>query len=355
MKMDFSHFDEFDDHASVLNLGEPGSPLKGFIAIHRAYPVPAVGGTRVFPYASEEDAVRDVLRLSNSMTNKCAIAGLSFGGAKGVIIANPSSADMPEILKLYAQKVGELGGRFYTGQDVGLSEDQVQYMLRFSPYFIGKKGMAGDPSVYAAYSAFVCLKQVILFRNGSDSLVGLRVSIKGTGKTGGELARLVAGAGGSLVIADIDEERAQTVAEQFNAQIARPDEIHRVPADVYAPCALGRDLTPQVASEVAAGIICGTANNQLSDPLVGEMIFELGIIHVPDYLANAGGLIDVGDELLPGGYSRKRVMRSIQKLPMLLADVLERSRAESRSTDSLVTEITHERLMRFSAAAPLRV
>lgn len=335
---------EFDDHEMILDLGEDfSSPLSGFIAIHNRTLGPALGGTRIFPYSHKKEALADVLRLSRAMTYKCAIAGLPFGGGKGVIIAKPG-ADLAQSLKFYAQKVSELQGKFYTGEDVGLSEEEVQYMLGFSPFFIGKSGQAGDPSPFCALSSFKSMEVALAKVFGDANFAGRRCAIKGLGKTGGELAKLLLTAGAEVIVADIDAVKIHSFLEKYpQAKIADPEEIDRLPSDIYAPCALGCDITRQNIDQIQAPIIVGTANNQLQSPEIGERLFHSGILHIPDYIANAGGLINVADELLPGGYQRERVMQNIDRLMQTLNQVLllseNRSASPTQIADKMVEAV----------------
>lgn len=310
-----SHLPDFADHKAVFRFEEPSVGLKGFIAIHNENLGPATGGTRMYPYATEEDALRDVLRLSRAMTYKCALAGVRHGGGKAVIIADPEKNKNEEFLRAYARIVDELSGRFSTGEDVGITEDDVQIMLRESRNFNGRRGVAGDPSPYAALSTFYAMQVALTETLGVNEFFKVSVAIKGVGKCGGELLRLLAGAGASVSAADIKPQVIEAVRMKFPQIAIIPSEyIHKEDAMVFSPCALGNDITESTISEIHAKIICGAANNQLSSPEVGDELYAREIFYVPDYVANAGGLINVVDELEEGGYSRKRVLYRIERL-----------------------------------------
>jgi leucine dehydrogenase len=325
---------EFKNHEQVIELNDPSSGLKGFIAIHNTTLGPALGGTRIFPYESKLQALKDVLRLSHAMTYKSAIAGLKFGGGKGVIIADPKDKNIKKILRAYAEKISELKGRFHTGEDVGLSEDDVQYLLKFSPYFIGKSNQAGDPSPYAALSAFFCIKVALKNKFGSEKIKGRTFAIKGVGKTGGELARLIYKEGGNVIVSDIDQAKTKKLTlDMPKITVVPTSEIQKQVCDVYAPCAMGDDIKLSDVKNIKAAIICGTANNQLTTPEVAESLFKNGIIHIPDYIANAGGLIDVSAELWKGGFSKRRVLKTIKNLRPVLTKILSESKKTSKNPD----------------------
>lgn len=335
---------EYADHESVFRFADPASGLKGFIAIHNTRLGPALGGTRIFPYGSEAEALDDVLRLSRAMTYKCALAGINYGGGKGVIMADSDQAKTPALLRAYARSVHDLAGKFFTGEDVGVTEADVQLMLQTSPYFIGKSGQAGDPSPYAALSTFFAMQEAVEFLFGSKELHGRRVSIKGLGKVGSELARLLHEAGAEAVGADISLLAiAEIQRKRIPVTMVSPKDIHRQAVDVYAPCALGNEFTTGTAEDVQAKIICGAANNQLTSPAVGDWFFSRQMIYVPDYVANAGGLIDVADELEPGGYQRPRVMNRIGALKTTLREILALSKREQKPTNRIADMLAEDR------------
>ncbi len=340
---ELKNFPEFENHKAVYEFAEPQNGLHGFIAIHRTFLSLAVGGTRMFPYASAEEALRDCLRLSSAMSHKCALANVGYGGGKGVIIADPEKEKTPELLLAYADKVNELHGQFYTGEDVGLSADDVKIMLKKSDYFIGKPGLAGDPSPFAALGVFYAMAEAAKSVFGSDDLRGRTVAIKGVGKVGGELARLLAKAGAKLTIADLRQDVADALrAELPGVKIVDPTQIHKEDVEIYAPCAMGNDLTEQSATEIRAKIICGGANNQLSSAAVGQKVFDAGILYIPDYIANAGGLINVVDELNAGGYNRERVFAGIKNSKATVARIIALSKSKNEPPDKIAGDIARE-------------
>lgn len=324
--INFSKVKAYDGHKLVMELDDPKAGLYGFIAIHNDNLGGAVGGTRMYPYTSKRAALVDVLRLSKAMTYKCALAGMPHGGAKGVIIGDPKREKNEDLLRAYAQKVGELKGAFHTGEDVGISEADVQFMLTVSPYFIGKRGLAGDPSPDAALSTFYAMKAATKRVFHKTKMKGLKIAIKGVGKVGSELARLVYKEGAAVYIADIDPHAiAHTKHLVSNATVVNVDQINEIEVDVYSPCALGSEFTKRNCNKVKAKIICGGANNQLINPSIGKCLYERGIVYVPDYVANSGGLINVADELDRGGYNRKRVLSRIKAVRKTVEHLFEMS------------------------------
>jgi leucine dehydrogenase len=333
-----------DDYKLVVRFSHKPTKLKGFIAIHNENLGHAVGGTRMFPYQSEQVALIDALRLARSMTYKCAIAGVPFGGGKAVIIGDPQKDKTKELIKAYAHVINELKGEFRTGEDVGISEADVQLMLTESKFFIGKSGVAGDPSPYAALSTFYAIQVAIAEHLGKKSLRGLSIAIKGIGKVGGELARLAYKDGARVIVADTRPEAVAALKKELpKIEIVPTSSIHTQAVDVFSPCALGNDITVDNQSAIQAKIICGGANNQLSQPDLGDILYERGVLFIPDYVANAGGLINVVEELMPSGYSRKHVLDSIEHMKKVLTTILllarQKHKAPSRVADQLAEEI----------------
>ncbi len=338
--LDYTTFEDFDGHEEISEMSDPVSGLHGFIAIHRSDHGRAIGGTRVFPYQSKEEALRDVLRLSRAMTYKCAIAKLPYGGGKAVIIADPTKDKTPKLLEKYAESVQNMQKSFFTGEDVGLEQKDVDFMLQFSDFFIGKRDEAGDPSAYAALSVFQCIKTSLKFLYNTDDLNNKTVAIKGLGKTGYELVRLCTEAGAKIIAAEVNAETLDKVKKDFpEMQVVDSEQIQFQEADIYAPCALGDEFDESTVQNIKVKIICGTANNQLQNPNVGDLIFQKGITYVPDYVANAGGLINVADELEQGGYNRERVIQRINGLEETLVEILEKSKQENTATNRVADKL----------------
>jgi len=243
--MDYAKLPEYKNHELILEGSDKKSCFQSFIAIHNSNLGPALGGTRIVNYSDTKAALRDVLRLSKAMTYKCAIAGVPFGGGKGVIFLKSKTpkALLPKILRLYAEQVDSLKGRFHTGEDVGISEKNVQYMLKFSPYFIGKSHLAGDPSPYAGLSAFYCIQTVLKHVFGSEKISGKTFAIKGVGKTGSSLVKLLYEQGAEITISDTDPKQIKKMVRLYpKIKTISSKDINGFKADVYCPCAMGDDI-----------------------------------------------------------------------------------------------------------------
>ncbi len=337
----------FDGHEMVIAVNEEEAGLHGFIALHSMALGPALGGTRWQMYNSAQSALTDALQLSKAMSYKCALAGLPWGGGKAVIIGDPKHKSKLQ-LHSYGQAVERLGGSFKTGTDVGVTDEDVATMAETSTNMLGvsprdSKGMTTSSA--AALGVFYALQATLKYRNGSASLRGRRIGIKGVGKLGGELARLCSLAGAKLVVADIDEDTLATVVKEIpDAQIAAPNEIHCYDLDAYAPCALGGEFTRPVIESLKTGIVVGGANNQLANDAAGESLYRAGILYAPDYVANSGGLIYVADELENDGFKAARVRRRVKQIGNTLKSIYERSDALNISPRQVADVIAREKI-----------
>lgn len=337
-----ARFPEYDNHEAVYQCEDELLGLRGFIAIHRTTRGPATGGTRYKAYGSSDEALADALNLSRAMTYKCAVAGVPYGGGKAVLIALPGFGKTEKLMDAYARCLNELRGRFTTGEDVGITEDDVVVMARTSQFVNGLPDGSGDPSPWAARSVFECLKAAFQFY-GVESLSGKKIAVKGVGKVGGEFCRIASKDGAKLVVADLDPLACERLAKDV-PDIAYGDvsQIAEEVCDAYVPCALGGEFTSETARKVSARIICGAANNQLGTRDAGTVFHERGILYIPDYVANAGGLINVIDARNPGGYNRARVEQKIMELVIFLRGALEKSREENRPVCEIVDELAVE-------------
>ncbi|MBI2415190.1 MAG: Glu/Leu/Phe/Val dehydrogenase [Candidatus Kerfeldbacteria bacterium] len=332
-QIDVKNYKEFDNHERVIKVEDDNIGLKAYIAIHNSNLGPAIGGTRMYNYRTEKEAISDALNLSKAMTYKCALSGIKQGGGKGIIIGDPKIDKTEELIRTYAKKIDELGGSFITGEDVGLSEEDVQVMFEESNYFVGKSGLAGDPSPFAAQSVFYCMQAAIEDYMRATSFDGVSVAVKGVGKVGSSLVDLLVKAGAKVAIADIDDAQIDKILRRYsNIEVVHPKDIHRFNADIFAPCALGGDINDKTVLELKAKIICGGANNQLAQPEVGDRLHKKGILYVVDYVANAGGLINVVDELEEEGYSKERVMMRIQIIKDTIKNLIALSEDQDIAT-----------------------
>lgn len=339
---DLSVYPEFDQHKQVIRFEDPESGLVGFIAIHRERGPLSTGGTRYVSYATESDAIRDALRLSRAMTAKCVVSGLPYGGAKGVIMARSAGTQKSkELLAAYAGVVESLRGAFRTGEDVGMTEQDVQILLAHSNFFNGKSDVAGDPSPFAAESVALVMDSVSQLHLGA-SLEKLHIAVKGVGKVGGSLVKILANKGARVSIADTNKDAIDSVRGLLPAipEISSK-EIAFIRSDIYAPCALGNEVNDETIERLRVKIICGGANNQLADPRFAAILESRNILYVPDYLANAGGLINVSDELEPDGYQQDRVARRIALLGALAEQLYLASRTNTHTFLEEVEEYVH--------------
>lgn len=349
MKINYKDFKEYDKHKKIVRFEDKNNKLKGFIAIHNNNLGPATGGTRFYPYITEKDAVKDVLRLSHAMSYKCALAGIKYGGAKAVIIGDPEKIKSDDLLKSYAKEINKLKGSFTTGEDVGMTEGDVQLMMTESAFFNGRKGLAGDPSPFAALSTFYAIKSACKKNFGNIKLNSRTVAVKGVGKVGYELINLLLKEGATVFAADIDRKVVYKIKKEFpEVKIIAPKQIHKLKVDIYAPCALGNEFTNLNKKQIRAKIICGAANNQLSSPEIGDWFYENGIMYIPDYIANAGGLINVIDEREPGGYNRRRVNERIRNVKKTVVRIIESSERKKKSTIRIADALAEKRLRRKS-------
>jgi valine dehydrogenase (NAD+) len=299
-----------DTHEQVVFCHDRASGLRAVIAIYSTALGPALGGTRFYPYASEEDAVTDVLHLAKGMAYKNALAGLDHGGGKAVIWGDPARDKSEALLRAYGRFVESLGGRYYTACDVGTYVQDMDVIARESRFVTGRSpehGGAGDSSVLTAYGVFQGMRAAAAHRWGTDSLGGRRVAIAGVGKVGRHLVRHLRDDGASVVVADVDAAAVSAVVNAHPEVTAVPvEEIGSVPADVYAPCALGGALSDVTVPALRAEIVCGAANNQLGHEGVDKLLADRGILYAPDFCVNSGGVIQVADEIEGFSFERAR-------------------------------------------------
>jgi leucine dehydrogenase len=280
-------------HEKVVFCHDKESGLKAIIGIHSTVLGPAMGGCRMKKYASTEDALFDVLRLSRGMTYKCAAADLGTGGGKSVIIADPKTEKTEELLKAFARAVDSLGGLYISAEDMGMSVDDINLMKTVSPYIVGcskEYGGLGDPSMPTAYGTYLGIRAGAQVVFGSDNLKGKTVAIQGAGNVGYCLAELLTKDEANLVIADVDSDRVNKTAEDFGARIVSPDEIYDVPCDIFAPSAIGGTINEQTIPRLKCKVIAGAANNQLLTEDDARRCEAKGIFYVPDFIINLGGV-----------------------------------------------------------------
>ena len=335
---------EFDNHKFVTFLSDKKSGLRAFVAVHNDNLGPATGGTRMWVYPSETDALRDALALSRAMTYKCALAGVPYGGSKGVIIGDPHRDKTPQLLIAYAEAFNSLNG-VTTGTDVGLTDEDVTLMRQHSKFILGApNGDKLSTSAMATLGVFSGIEGCLESLYDSADMTGKKFAIKGLGKTGMELLKLLYERGAHVIAAEIDKEKIEYAKEHYPRLIlVSPAVIHKQKVDGYCPCALRGDLNPKSVKELNCQFIIGTENNQLTAGEIGDWLHKSGILYIPDYVANAGGLIAVVDELEKSGYSKERVLKRVkgikETVKKIILDAKNEHQATNRIADRLAKEI----------------
>ena len=299
-------------HEQVVVCHEPSCGYLGIIAIHDTTLGPALGGTRYWHYANFQEAVTDALRLARGMTYKAAVAGLNLGGGKAVIVGDNKRTDREFIFRAHGRFVESLGGRYITAEDVGTSPSDMEFIKRETDHVAGLQGLSGDPSPVTGYGVYMGMKAAARHRWGKDSLKGKTVAVQGAGKVAYYLSTHLREEGARIIITDIDGEKSSRIVEEMGAKAVAPDEIYDVKADIYAPCALGATINDDTLSRLRVEIIAGGANNQLAEERHGLALEEKGLLYAPDFVINAGGLINVYREIV--GWSEERAKRKAQEI-----------------------------------------
>jgi len=333
-------------HKKVVFCNDPDTGLKAIIAIHDTTLGPALGGTRMWNYASEAEALEDVLRLSKAMTYKAAISGLNLGGGKAVIIGDPRKHKTEALMRSYGRFLKNLNGEFVTAEDMGTNIKDMEYIRMETHHVTGVPesiGGAGDPSPVTAKGVFLGIKACVKEVFGTDMLAGRSVVVQGIGNVGEHLVDLLRKENVEVYVSDINEERLQQVARKYKAKPIEADKIFTLGADVYAPCALGATVNDVTIKKMKFAIIAGSANNQLADEqLHGQLLLEKGILYAPDYLINAGGLINCYSELT--GFGKKRTTQLTEHIYDATREVIKLSKAENIPTNLAAGRIAENRI-----------
>ncbi len=318
-------------HEQVLFCNDEKTGLRAIIAVHSTVCGPALGGTRMWKYDTEEEALNDVLRLSRGMTYKNAISGLNLGGGKAVIIGNSREDKSPELFRRFGKFVDSLNGNYITAEDVGISPADMVHVSESTDHVAGLPGKSGDPSPVTAYGVYMGMKAAASVQFGSDSLAGKKISVQGVGHVGEYLVGHLSKEGAEIFISDIHEPSLSRVAELYGATVVGLDEIYDLDVDIYAPCALGATVNDHTLSRLKCSIIAGAANNQLADEAIhGEKVREMGIIYAPDYLINAGGVMNCYGEV--AGISQGEVMKMAEHIYNTTKEIIINSREEGIPT-----------------------
>jgi valine dehydrogenase (NAD+) len=334
------------NHEEIRAVWRPRSGLKAIVAIHSTVLGPAMGGTRFRPYGSLDEALGDVMRLSRAMTYKAAMAGLEVGGGKGVIIGDPDEVKTEVLLRNYAEFVDSFGGRYLTAEDVGTTQADMDFMGGYSSYVLGRStalGGSGDPSPVTAHGIVRAFEATASFLWGSPTLEGRHIAINGVGKVGYTLALACAERGARLTVADVAADPVQALTGRVGALAVTPGTIHAVECDIYAPCALGGALNDRTVPELTCRVVCGAANNQLEHPGIERVMQERGITYVPDYVANAGGIINIAYER-PGGYDAEAAAAHVGRIYGTVLGLFEESARTGETLSVIADRIAEERL-----------
>jgi len=338
----FESLSEYD-YEQVVYCHDKRSGLKAIIAIHDTTLGPALGGTRMWNYKSEEEALEDVLRLARGMTYKNAAAGLNLGGGKAVIIGDPREDKSEALFRSFGRYVESLGGRYITAEDVGTTEEDMDYIHMETNHVTGTSaGGVGDPSPITALGIYHGMKAASKEAFGMDSLEGKTVAVQGVGHVAYELCKFLHEEKAQLIVTDINEDAVQRAVDDFNAVAVGPDEIYEVDADIYSPCALGGTINDETIEKLSVKVIAGSANNQLLEKRHGEMIFEKGIVYAPDYVINSGGVINVAAELK--GYNLGRAVKKVESIYSILSSIFEISRKKNIPTSMAADRMAEERI-----------
>ena len=330
-------------HEQLIFNYDRASGLRMIIALHDTTLGPGLGGMRNWRYQSEDDAIADALRLSRGMTFKNAFAGIDFGGSKCVIFNDPEEkSDI--LLRAAGRFVEMLGGRIYTGEDVGLTPDDVEVMAQSTRYLVGRPHKSGDPSKAAALGTYASIRACLEHVFGDGDPKGRRIAIQGAGNVGSDLARRLAADGAELVLCDVRSERAERAAAATGAKVVAPEAIYDVECDVFSPCALGLSVSPKTIDRLRARIVCGSANNQLAIPEMAEELRSRGILYAPDFIVNGGGIVNIADEFEDGGYNRERAFARVERIGDRLLQVFERAESEGVTTEVAAEHIAEERI-----------
>ncbi|MDB4914028.1 MAG: Glu/Leu/Phe/Val dehydrogenase [Gemmatimonadetes bacterium] len=330
-------------HEQLVICNDTSAGYRGIIAIHSTTLGPALGGTRFWQYESDDAAIIDALRLARGMTYKNAVAGLNLGGGKSVIIGNNKTASREMIFRAHGRFVESLGGRYITAEDVGTSTADMDFVHMETKNVSGLVGRSGDPSPVTAHGVFRAIQASAKERWGSDDLSTKTVSVQGAGHVGYYLAKELHEAGAKLIVTDIDAERVKTVVTEFGARAVGPDEIYAVEADIFAPCALGAIINDKTIPQLKCEILAGAANNVLLEAEKhGVALEERGILYAPDYVANAGGVINVYSEL--AGWSSARALRKADEIYDTILKVFAIAKAESVPTYVAADRLAEQRI-----------
>ena len=332
-------------HEEVVFCHNKDAGLKAIIAIHNTVLGPALGGTRMWAYKTEQDALNDVLRLSRGMTYKAAVAGLNLGGGKAVIIGDPNKDKSESLFRAFGRYVASLNGRYITAEDVGIDVNDMEFVLKETEYVTGVHqvhGGSGDPSPFTAYGTLQGLLASLNKQYGNEDVGKYSYAVQGVGHVGFEYVKLLREAGAKVFVTDINEEAVQRCVDEYGCEAVGLDDIYDCDVDVYSPCALGGTINESTLDRIKAKVICGAANNQLATDEIGDELTRRGLVYAPDYAVNAGGLMNVSIEF--DGYNRERAMRMMRGIYYNVSKIFQIADRDSIPTYKAADRMAEERI-----------
>lgn len=331
------------NHEQLLFCNDNATGLKAIIAVHNTTLGPALGGTRMWAYNNETEALIDVLRLSRGMTYKNSISGLNLGGGKAVIIGDARKMKNEALMRRFGKFVNSLGGKYITAEDVGINTTDMTYVKMETDHVVGLPGKSGDPSPVTAYGVYMGMKAAAKIRFGSDSLNGKKIAVQGVGHVGEYLVQHLSKEGAQVFVSDIHEDTLKRVSETYKAKIVGTDEIYGIDMDIYAPCALGATVNDATLQQLKCSIIAGAANNQLKNEAVhGEVVREKGILYIPDFMINAGGVINCYAEVK--GFTAEWAMSKAEEIYERTISIVKRSEDSKIPTYKIANTMAEERI-----------
>ncbi len=333
---------DFDHHEQVVYCSDEQSGLKAIIAVHNTNLGPAAGGCRFWNYDNEQDALKDVLRLSRGMTYKNAMAGLHLGGGKAVIIGDPKELKSDALFKAFGRAVNNLGGRYYTAEDVNITTADMGIVNQETEFVSGLEGRSGNPGPFTALGTFLGIKAAVKFKLGKDDLTGIKVAVQGLGSVGYSLCEQLHAAGAELIVTDINEDTLNKAKAELNATVVGLDEIYGQDVDVFSPCALGASINDETIEQLTAVIVAGCANNQLAQAKHDQVLHDKGILYAPDYVINAGGIINVALEIYPQDYNADEATRLVHNIYDTLMKVFEKAGDDNLPTGIVADQMARE-------------
>lgn len=331
------------NHEQLLFCNDNATGLKAIIAVHNTTLGPALGGTRMWMYNNEREALNDVLRLSRGMTYKNSISGLNLGGGKAVIIGDSKTMKSEALFRRFGKFVNSLGGKYITAEDVGISPVDMTWVNMETDHVVGLPGKSGDPSPITALGVYMGMKACAKKQFGSDSLSGRKIAVQGAGHVGEHLIKLLHAENAEIFVSDIDQDNLKRVSDNYGAKVVGLEEIYDIDMDIYAPCALGATVNDNTLSRLKCSIIAGSANNQLADEKIhGQAVLDNGIIYAPDFAINAGGVINVYAELK--GNTPAWALQKAESIYNTIYEIIQRSSSENIPAYAIANKVAEERI-----------